>query len=311
MGNTVGAITGGIINDRAIGKGVAKAQEGYGSANRALREGKAAALGYLNPYIGLGEEAISPLSTLLLGRSFDPETGKFSDVAEEDRLNAFYESPDYQYRLQQGQKSLEASQAARGGLLSGRAVKELQTRGQNEASSEYGNFLARLVGLTGIGQNSATQAAGIETGIASQLANNYVGFGNVSAQGKIARGQNWADTAITVGSQFDVPRPSGGAAAAGGAGASAAGGAGAGGSAAGLAALFSDVRLKQNIKLVRPSKSGIPIYEFEYINKDLGKGRYEGVIAQDLLESHPEAVKEKDGFYSVDYSLIDVDFKEI
>jgi len=293
MGGAIGAVTGGIINDRAIGKGVGKAQEGYGSANRALNEGKSAALNYLNPYIGLGEQAISPLSTLLLGKSFDPETGEYSEVAEGDRLNAFYESPDYQYRLDQGQKQVEASQAARGGLLSGRAMQELQTRGQNEASSEYGNFLSRLAGLTGMGQSSATNAAGIETGTASQLANNYVGFGNVSAQGKIARGQNWADTAGTYGSsmdQFGQSQVASGAAAPGS---------------------FSDERLKKNIRLVRASKSGIPIYEFEYINKDLGDGRYEGVMAQDLLESHPEAVKEKDGFLSVDYSLIDVDFKEV
>jgi hypothetical protein len=74
----------------------------------------------------------------------------------------------------------------------------------------------------------------------------------------------------------------------------------------------SDANLKENIKKVGTSEKGLAIYEFEYKNKSLGEGVFQGVMAQDLLQSNPEAVLSDDsGFLSVDYSLIDVEFKRI
>ena len=75
----------------------------------------------------------------------------------------------------------------------------------------------------------------------------------------------------------------------------------------------SDRRLKHNIVLRTYSKSGIPIYEFEYINKSDGEGRYIGTMAQDLIKlNKSEAViTDKEGFYLVDYSKVDVNFFKI
>jgi hypothetical protein len=67
----------------------------------------------------------------------------------------------------------------------------------------------------------------------------------------------------------------------------------------------SDERLKENIKKIGTSPSGLNIYSFKYKDKP---GIYQGVIAQELQESNPKAVVTKDGFLAVDYSLIDVDF---
>ena len=78
-----------------------------------------------------------------------------------------------------------------------------------------------------------------------------------------------------------------------------------GGTAA--AAYFSDKRLKKNINLIGKSPSGINIYSFEYINNSYGSGIYQGVIANEV----PHAVINKNGYDMVDYSLIDVDFKQI
>lgn len=71
----------------------------------------------------------------------------------------------------------------------------------------------------------------------------------------------------------------------------------------------SDKRLKRNIKLVGTSKSGINIYEFNYI---WSFRRYRGVIAQELLDTYPNAVKKcLFGFYKVNYDLIDVKFEKL
>lgn len=312
MGKTVGAIAGGFAQDEAIKSGVNKGRAGYGAAVESLSAGKKEALGYLQPYMGIGEEAISPLSQLLLGKSYDPETGDFTEVSPEERMSAFTASPDYQFRLDQGQKQLEASQAAKGGLLSGRAMIEAQQFGQNTASSEYGDYLQRLMGLVGTGQASAGQGANIAGNVASQIGQAQIGSGNLAMQGRIARGQNQADVFGVAGSQFDqMFNPQQAAGMSGGAGASAAGAGGGAGGMAGLMTMFSDKTLKENIQETGKSESGIPIYHFEYKNKKHGEGRFEGVMAQDLLELKPEAVKEKDGFLTVDYSKIDVDFRRL
>ena len=60
--------------------------------------------------------------------------------------------------------------------------------------------------------------------------------------------------------------------------------------------------------LVGQSNSGLNIYEWNYIwsNK-----KYRGVMAQELLKTNPNAVFKSLGFYSVDYDMIDVNFKRI
>lgn len=72
----------------------------------------------------------------------------------------------------------------------------------------------------------------------------------------------------------------------------------------------SDRRFKENIVLVGKSADGINIYQFNYIGQE---EVYEGVIAQELLDTEFETavVVGEDGMYKVDYSKLDVEFKQI
>jgi len=80
-----------------------------------------------------------------------------------------------------------------------------------------------------------------------------------------------------------------------------------------LGACRSDRRLKQNILFKQYSKSGIPIYEFEYINESDGIGTYVGTMAQDLIKLgiHEAVTLDSDGYYSVYYDKIDIPFLQI
>ena len=74
-------------------------------------------------------------------------------------------------------------------------------------------------------------------------------------------------------------------------------------------AMRSDIRLKENITKVGNSPSGINIYEWNYIGN---KQRYRGVMAQEILEKHPEAVAlQPDGYMSVYYGKIDVNMEMV
>jgi len=73
----------------------------------------------------------------------------------------------------------------------------------------------------------------------------------------------------------------------------------------------SDKRLKNIIRNVGKSLSGINIYLFTYtFNPQV---IYQGVIAQELLNTpyQDALLVDKNGFYSVDYSKIDVEFKRL
>ena len=72
----------------------------------------------------------------------------------------------------------------------------------------------------------------------------------------------------------------------------------------------SDLRLKENITKVGNSPSGINIYEWNY--KSAPDTRYRGVMAHEILNTHPEAVAlQPDGYMSVLYGRIDVNMEMI
>ena len=72
-----------------------------------------------------------------------------------------------------------------------------------------------------------------------------------------------------------------------------------------VAPFFSDIRLKDDIQLVGKSPSGINIYNFKYKGDNK---QYQGVMAHQV----PQASEvHANGYLYVDYSKIDVDFKEI
>ena len=75
------------------------------------------------------------------------------------------------------------------------------------------------------------------------------------------------------------------------------------------AGMPSDRRLKKNIKLIGFSKSGLNIYAFEYIDKAFGTGVWQGVMSDEAPKS--AVIKHKDGYDWVNYSKLDVTFKQI
>jgi len=72
----------------------------------------------------------------------------------------------------------------------------------------------------------------------------------------------------------------------------------------------SDRRLKNNIKLISKSESGLNIYSFNYKDdKTWGNKTYQGVMSDEIPTN--AVIKHEDGFDRVDYSKIDVEFKSI
>lgn len=66
------------------------------------------------------------------------------------------------------------------------------------------------------------------------------------------------------------------------------------------ASLFSDRRLKYDISVIGATLDGLPIYRFKYIGSDTWQI---GLMAQDVEEVNPAAVREVDGVKMVEYGL--------
>jgi hypothetical protein len=103
-------------------------------------------------------------------------------------MSAFTESPDYQFRLQQGQNQLEGSAAARGNLFGGGAAADLQNYGQGMASTEVNNWFNRLAGVAGTGQSTAQQLGAFGSQYGQQAGQNAIGAAN-------ARGSSYLNQA--------------------------------------------------------------------------------------------------------------------
>lgn len=129
-----------------------------------------------------------------LGLSGAPGDAGYGKYAGDFTMQDFTTDPGYAFRLAEGNKALDRTAAARGGLLSGGAMKAAQRYGQEMGSQEYMNAFNRyqtnranqlnpLQSLMGAGQtgaNTLTQAAGQ---LGSDLGQNALGAGNARASG--------------------------------------------------------------------------------------------------------------------------------
>lgn len=72
--------------------------------------------------------------------------------------------------------------------------------------------------------------------------------------------------------------------------------------------LFSDRRLKEDIKLVREIEPGMNLYTFRYLNDPI---TYIGVMADEVAKVHPEAAEfdKATGFTKVNYTMLGVEFQ--
>ena len=77
------------------------------------------------------------------------------------------------------------------------------------------------------------------------------------------------------------------------------------GLATAAAPFFSDIRLKENVKQIGQSHSGINIYSFNFKGT---KDQYEGVLAHEVPYA---SMVDDSGYWKVDYSQLDVEFKKV
>lgn len=119
-------------------------------------------------------------------------------------MNQFQADPGYGFRMSEGMKGLERSAAARGGLLSGAAMKGIQRYGQDLASQEYQNAFNRyqtersarlnpLQSLANVGQTSANTLGSAGTQFANTMGNIGLNQANIAGQAGLSRASTYGN----------------------------------------------------------------------------------------------------------------------
>jgi hypothetical protein len=194
-------IPGAILGSSLIGAGAAKSAANTQAAaqQRALdlqAQQYQQQRADLQPFVAAGAGAQNQLLTYLglPGGTQGPDYGKYT---KDFGMSDFVTDPGYAFRLSEGQKALERSAAARGGLLSGGTGKRIADYGQNMASQEYSNAYNRyqtnranqlnpLFSLTGSGQASATNQAAAAGTYGTQAGQGLTNIGAANAAGTVA-----------------------------------------------------------------------------------------------------------------------------
>jgi hypothetical protein len=129
-------------------------------------------------------------------------------------MNQFKQDPGYAFRLKEGQNALDRQAAARGGLISGGALKAAQRYGQDMGSQEYMNAFNRyqterqarlnpLQSLTGMSQTTANNLGMLGSSYASNAGNigmtQGVNAANAGLIGAQARASSYGDVANQLG----------------------------------------------------------------------------------------------------------------
>lgn len=209
LGGAIGGVLGGLVDGNqagdaassAAGAANAGAQSSIDLQRRMYEEGVARQ----QPFYQAG---VNALPGYLSG------IGQGGDLVRGFTQADYQADPGYAFRLSEGQKALDRSAAARGGMISGSALKAAQRFGQDMASQEFGNAYNRfrdtqglqrnaLAGVVGFAPSAAgamgTSGQNYATGAGNAMINQGVNTGNALIAGQQGRQSMYGDIGSTLG----------------------------------------------------------------------------------------------------------------
>lgn len=212
----ISAGTGALIaGTAAAGTGVASALIGKGAAEDAAKKQQQSAdaatqlqremwqhnLSDVAPWREAGVRSLRQLSDI---------NGLRSDFTRDFTMDDFQKDPGYDFRMKEGQKAIERSAAAKGGLQSGGTLKALARYGQDYASNEYQNAYSRfnadrdrrfnrLSSLAGLGQTANQMSSAASSGYANNVGDILMNNANAQGAAGIAGANAWGNSLNNIG----------------------------------------------------------------------------------------------------------------
>lgn len=138
----------------------------------------------------------------LLGLGGDPNAQGYGSAMRPFGMSDFEADPGYAFRMKEGLKGLDQQAAARGGLISGNALRAAQQYGQDLGSQEYQNAYNRyqtnrtnvlnpLQSLLGQAQSTANTLGTSGQNYANNAGQGMMAAGNARASGYTGSADAW------------------------------------------------------------------------------------------------------------------------
>jgi hypothetical protein len=195
------ALIGGGMSARASRKASRAQQQSADQATQLQREMFERQVQLNEPFREAGITGQNELMRML-GLGGDPNSAGYGSLGRNYTMADLEMDPGYGFRLSEGMKALDRTAAARGGMMSGAALKAAGRYGQDMASQEYLNAFNRaqalkserlgvLGSLYGAGQTAAQQV--------SNAAGQYgVNAGNMMMESGRARASGYIGSANAI-----------------------------------------------------------------------------------------------------------------
>ena len=283
--------------------GIAAAQQGANQAQGQIGQATANAVAPSNALLPIGMQGLGAYGNAL---------GLGGAAGNQSALAALQTTPGYQFTLGQGNNAINAAGAANGTLNSGNQLTALSNYDTGLAQNTYQNYVSQLQPYMGLASNTASnigniysnegaQQAGVTQNETNAIMQALAGMGNAQASASLANQAR--DTSLLtgglgfLGSLGSAPFSTSPVGPNGPVQPTTTSLLGSLGS--GIASIFSDERLKEDIEPVGELYDGQQIYRYHYRADPLTM--HIGVMAQEVAEHNPDAVSDIGGFLAVDY----------
>jgi len=162
-------------------------------------------VGVYQPYQDAGLAGQNQLLNYLgIGGGKGQGYGQFATAEFTPEDFAAGQDPGYAFRMKEGLKAVDAQAAARGGLISGAAIKASQRFGQDMASQEYQNAFNRFQTTRANTLAPYQQLQGVGLEGARGLAGAYGGYGAAAGGAQSAYGTNVSNIQTGRGSMINA-----------------------------------------------------------------------------------------------------------
>lgn len=215
------AVVGGVMGNNSAKKAAGAQKKAQAKAAKEQKKMYEQSRKDMQPYMESGTLANTDLN-MRMGLAGDASNKDYGFLMKRFNNQEFEKDPGYQFRMDEGNRGIAATQAARGGLLSGAAAKEASRYNQGFASNEYGQAYDRFNNdqagqynkLTGIkqgGQQAATSLLGVNSAHGNNMAEGQQNLGSIKADligARNANNQNMLSSLNVLGQQGMAKRQS-------------------------------------------------------------------------------------------------------
>jgi hypothetical protein len=213
VGGIVSSVAGNVVGGLLGGKAAKKAANTQAaSADRATELQREMYEKNIELNAPFREAGLSAQNRLLDYMGLTP--GGSGKYAKDFSMADFQQDPGYAFRLSEGMKALDRTAAARGGMLSGAALRGATRYGQEMGSQEYTNAFNRyqtnranqlnpLQSLMGAGQTAAGNVASAGQNYATNAGQNYMNAGNARASGYVGSANAWTNAIGNAYNQYN------------------------------------------------------------------------------------------------------------